>query len=170
MVATTRRSPDTGTSVSASWAWTTASRVLPQRWKPTPAVCRRLAVLMRVSAGLDAGRVGLALVVPALALTSSGGLSIMPVEVTQMSTPANPQDNPQSGPQNDRLMLTWLGRFRAIQSLEGTSEWLAAALETLMERDPEDARADTEILWRLSAIRADEVMADTMDILSEVGL
>ena len=166
MVATTRRSPDTGTSVSASWSWTTASRVLPQRWKPTPAVCRRLAVLMRVSAGLDAGRVGLALVVPALALTSSGGLSIMPVEVTQMSTPDNPQDNPQ----NDRLMLTWLGRFRAIQSLEGTSEWLAAALETLMERDPEDARADTEILWRLSAIRADEVMADTMDILSEVGL
>ena len=121
---------------------------------------------MRVSAGLDAGRVGLALVVPALALTSSGGLSIIPVEVTQMSTPDNPQDNPQ----NDRLMLTWLGRFRAIQSLEGTSEWLAAALETLMERDPEDARADTEILWRLSAIRADEVMADTMDILSEVGL
>jgi len=54
--------------------------------------------------------------------------------------------------------------------LEGTSAWLAVALETVMERDPEDAKSDAEILWRLSAIRADEVMADTKELLEDVGL
>jgi len=72
--------------------------------------------------------------------------------------------------QNDRVQLTWLGRFRAIQDLEGTSAWLAVALETVMERDPEDAKSDAELLWRLSAIRADEVMADTKELLEDVGL
>jgi hypothetical protein len=71
---------------------------------------------------------------------------------------------------DDRVELTWLGRFRAIQDLEGTSVWLAVALETLMERDPEDAKNDTEMLWRLSAIRADEVMADAKELLEDVGL
>ena len=72
--------------------------------------------------------------------------------------------------QNDRVQITWLGRFRAIQDLEGTSTWLAGALETLMERDPEDAKNDAELLWRLSAIRADEVMADAQEALEDVGL
>jgi len=70
----------------------------------------------------------------------------------------------------DRIELTWLGRFRTIQNLEGTSAWLASALETLMGRDPEDAKNDAELLWRLSAIRADEVMADAKELLEEVGL
>ena len=121
---------------------------------------------MRVSAGLDAGRVGLALVVPALALTSSGGLSIMPVEVTQMSTP----DEQPIDPRSDRLDLTWLGRFRAIQGMEATSIWLKVALETVLDRDPEDAKNDAEMLWRLCAIRADDVMADAIQALEDIGL
>ena len=71
---------------------------------------------------------------------------------------------------DDRVELTWLGRFRAIQELEGPSAWLAVALETVMERDPEDAKNDAELLWRLSAIRADEVMADAKELLEDVGL
>jgi hypothetical protein len=71
---------------------------------------------------------------------------------------------------SDRIELTWLGRFRAIQHLEGTSVWLAVALETLMECDPEDAKNDAELLYKLSAIRADEVMADAKELLEEVGL
>ena len=71
---------------------------------------------------------------------------------------------------NDRVELTWLGRFRAIQDLEGTSAWLAVALETLMECDPEDAKHDTELLFRLSAIRADEVMFEAQEALEDVGL
>ena len=73
-------------------------------------------------------------------------------------------------PRGDRVQLTWLGRFRTIQNLEGTSAWLAVALETLMERDPEDAKNDAALLWRLSAIRADEVMGDTKQLLEDVGL
>ena len=71
---------------------------------------------------------------------------------------------------NDRVELTWLGRLRAIQDLEGTSAWLAVALETLMECDPEDAKNDTELLFRLSAIRADEVMFEAQEELEDVGL
>ena len=71
---------------------------------------------------------------------------------------------------SDRLELTWLGRFQAIQGLQGTSTWLKDALEALMERDPEDAVNDAEILWRLCAIRADDIKADAKEALEEVGL
>ena len=71
---------------------------------------------------------------------------------------------------SDRIELTWLGRFRAIQGLEATSVWLKVALETVLDRDPEDARTDAELLWRLCAIRADDVMADAKELLEEVGL
>ena len=71
---------------------------------------------------------------------------------------------------SDRLELTWLGRFEASQGLPDTSDWLYCALEFLKERDPEDARTDTELLWRLSTIRADEVMGDAKQILEDVGL
>ena len=71
---------------------------------------------------------------------------------------------------NDRVYLTWLGRFEAIQGLPDTSDWLYCALEFLKERDPEDARNDTELLWRLSAIRADEVMFEAQEALEDVGL
>ena len=73
-------------------------------------------------------------------------------------------------PKNDRVYLTWLGRFEAIQGLPETSDWLYCALEFLKERDPEDARTDTEMVWRLSEIRADEVMADAKEALKEIGL
>ena len=71
---------------------------------------------------------------------------------------------------NDRVYLTWLGRFEAIQGLPDTSDWLYCALEFLKECDPEDARNDTELLWRLSTIRADEVMAEAQEALEDVGL
>ena len=71
---------------------------------------------------------------------------------------------------HDRVYLTWLGRFEAIQGLPDTSDWLYCALEFLKERDPEDARNDTELLWRLSAIRADEVMFEAQQALEDVGL
>ena len=115
---------------------------------------------MRIPVGLDVG--GVTGTGPAQALTSSGGLGIIPVEVAQMT---------QSGEQpNDRVSLTWMGRFEAIQGLEGTSIWLAIALETIKDREPEAAKNDAEMLWRLAAIRADEVMADMKELLEEIGL
>ena len=71
---------------------------------------------------------------------------------------------------NDRVYLTWLGRFEAIQGLPDTSDWLFCALEFIKDSDPEVARADTELLWRLSVIRSDEVMADAKEALEEIGL
>ena len=115
---------------------------------------------MRVSAGLDVG--GVTGTGPVQALTSSRGMVIIPVEVTQMSTP---DEQP-----SDRLDLTWLGRFRAIQGMEATSIWLKVALETVLDRDPEDAKNDAEMLWRLCAIRADDVMADALQALEDIGL
>ena len=64
---------------------------------------------------------------------------------------------------HDRVYITWLGRFEAIQGLPDTSDWLYCALEFIKESDPEVARSDTEILWRLSEIRADEVMAEAKE-------
>ena len=75
-----------------------------------------------------------------------------------------------SEPQEDRLHLTWLGRFEAIQWLPDTSDWLVIALETLKTRDPVDAERDTDMLWRLSVIRAAEVAADTEKMLEDIGL
>ena len=117
-------------------------------------------MLVRIPVGLDAGRVPNSR--PEKALTSSRGMVIIPVEVTQMTQPG---EKP-----SDRIVLTWLGRFEAIQGLTDTSDWLYCALEFLKERDPEDARNDTELLWRLSAIRADEVMAEASLALKEIGL
>ena len=73
-------------------------------------------------------------------------------------------------PKNDRVFLTWLGRFEAIQGLPDTSDWLYCALEFLKERDPVDAANDAELLYRLSVIRSDEVMADAKEALEEIGL
>ena len=73
-------------------------------------------------------------------------------------------------PKGDRLHLTWLGRFEAIQGLLDTSDWLVVALETLKGRDPVDAERDTDLLWRLSVIRAAEVSADAGKMLEDIGL
>jgi hypothetical protein len=51
-----------------------------------------------------------------------------------------------------------------------TSDWLIIALETLKERDPVDAERDTDMLWRLSVIRAAEVAADAEKMLEDIGL
>ena len=123
-------------------------------------------MFLRIPVGLAVGGVTPVPVLPVEALTSSEGLGIIPVEVTQMSTP----DEQPIDPRSDRLDLTWLGRFRAIQGMEATSIWLKVALETVLDRDPEDAKNDAEMLWRLCAIRADDVMADAIQALEDIGL
>jgi len=59
----------------------------------------------------------------------------------------------------DPAEIPWEMRFQAIRELPDTTYWLARQIEMLSERDPVDALADSEYLFKLMQMRWHQELA-----------